>query len=234
MAQTLLGFVNDVLTRTGMVQGDSGTLSTLTDSARQTDINRAVQITNEVVMTLYSFSSFPKEVAEGTITLSDGTRAYSLPSDFEQMHGESYRERVLKNASNNFFMYEYKVRNGALSPYAQMYHDQLDFSDYKGQPLHWALSPLADEIYVDMTPGAEQAGDAYTFLYDKDIRLSVAADTFPFSDSVADTLISVVAYLWGLSSKERSAESIASVTGFQTALEMVTRRKTERRYGPYR
>ena len=44
MTKTLLNGVNDLLKRVKVIAGDTGTLSTLTDSAKQAYIDTAIQV----------------------------------------------------------------------------------------------------------------------------------------------------------------------------------------------
>ena len=82
MAKTLLQAVNEVLKRVDVIDS-TGALSSLTDSARQQHIDRAVQAINEGMDELYSMNGEPKPQAmgENSITLVTGTRSYSLQTD---------------------------------------------------------------------------------------------------------------------------------------------------------
>ena len=72
MAKTLLNAVNEILKRVGVISGDSGALTTLTDSARQKPIDVAIQVINEAMDELYSMPgiSAPQGQGESTITLA--------------------------------------------------------------------------------------------------------------------------------------------------------------------
>ena len=62
MAYTLLDAVNLSLKRVRVIQGDAGVLTTLTDSARQADIDIMIQAWNEIISDLYNF---PQTQARG-------------------------------------------------------------------------------------------------------------------------------------------------------------------------
>ena len=72
MAKTLLNGTNEVLKKLQLIQGDSGLLTTLTDSARQTFIDKTVQGWNELIDELFSIANvpLPEATAENTITLA--------------------------------------------------------------------------------------------------------------------------------------------------------------------
>lgn len=195
---TLLNGVNAVLVRTKIIQGDSGTLTSLTDSGRQGFIDIAVQIWNEVIEELYSATSIPlpQEMAEDTITLVTDTRSYALQSDLIQLRFP------LLDETNGQFIAEY--RGG----YEQMVADQPYPANYTGLPYLGAISPVNSELYLDRIPTSDENGRVYKYRYDKDISMSAAADTFPFTDAVYRALIPAAAQLWNRDQKRSFDEAV--------------------------
>ena len=232
MAESLLSATNAVLKRVGLIQGDSGELSSLTDTARQHDIDKIGQVWREVIRTIEREGVFSAEVTEGTLTLVTSTREYALPADFVQMSGQTHRHQVMVNASGNHRMFQYPAPIGT-SPDAQMFFDQPDPSDWTGLPIYWALSDRGDFFRVDRTPTSEENGLAFTYRYDTALSLTVAADTFPFSDSVIQELIPVVSHFYKLSDEARTSEAISASQGFQAAIAFATRKKARSHYGPF-
>lgn len=203
MAITLLQFANAVLKRVGEIAGDSEELATstvtstatglvateaFTDSRRQHKIDVVLQITNEAIQEVFQQGSFGREMATATLVLSDGTREYDLPDDFERMGGANRTARVMRGATTSLLIREYP------GGYEQMLADQPVASDYRGDPAFWAISPTQSKIRVDATPTADQDGRTYNFMYHKRIDLSstMATVALPFSNSVADALVPVV------------------------------------------
>lgn len=185
MAKTLLNAVNDILKRTGRIAGDSGELDSLTDSARQKWIDNAVQVVNEGIEELYSSSGvpLPNEQAEGTITLAANTRAYTLASDLVQLRWPFI------DKTNNQYLTEYPGGYDAM-----LVNDPEQ--DDTGLP-HWgAIRPTDGKLHLDRDPTSVEAGRVYTYQYDKDISLSLAADTFPFSDAVYRGMLPAWVQLW--------------------------------------
>ena len=88
MAKTLLNGCNEVLKRASLIQGDSGVLTTLTDSGRQIFIDTAVQVWNEAIEDLYETvgQTKPNALAEDTITLATGTRNYTLNTALNELY----------------------------------------------------------------------------------------------------------------------------------------------------
>lgn len=192
---TLLQGVNDVMKRSALIQGDSGELATLSDSPRQVYIDKIVQTWNEVVEELYSVSDvpMPSELGEATITLVAGDRDYAL-NEFTTIHWP------LVNESNGQYIYEF--RGG----YTAMWQSQPIPSDYTGLPRYGCIRETDGQLYFDRIPTSSEAGLVYKYRYDKDVSLSLAADTFPFKDAVYRALIPVVA---GIFRSENRKEAIS-------------------------
>ncbi|MFQ5493648.1 MAG: hypothetical protein ACE5DX_05835 [Candidatus Dojkabacteria bacterium] len=187
MAKTLLNGVNEVLKKVQLIQGDSGALTSLTDSARQVYVDSIVQLWNEVTEQLYSESSeeLPKEVAEDTITLTT-SRSYALATDLLQL------KFPLLDETNGRYLEEYP------GGYLKMVEDQLVPGNYTGLPLYATISPVDGTLYLDRLPTATETGLIYKYRYDKDISVTAASDTFSFSDAVFRALVPAVAELFKL------------------------------------
>lgn len=186
MAKTLLNGTNEVLRKVGFITGESGELSSLTDSARQVEIDIVTRNWNTVVSELYSLSGMPhpQEVATSTITLVTGQREYDLPTDLLQI-----RYPIIYETDQHEVL-EYP------GGYEQMRKDQLNPADYDGRPNYAVISPITGKLRFDYAPTATENGNGYTLYYDKEILLAVAADEFPFSETVFNHLVNVVAEDW--------------------------------------
>ncbi len=231
MAYTFLVAVNAVLKRIKIVQGDTDPLTSFSVSGIQTEIDNAKQVWNEVLHELYSYGVLTGEVAEGSITLTENEREYSLESDFEEFSGKSYQTRVFVDQTNGRKLFEYPAESGE-DPYNRMFVDQLVPDQHDGLPNYWALSRKASKVRVDSDPGSTDAGAVYKYLYDKRISLSVITDTFPVSDTVVDALTPVVAEMLTMDSRQRQKNPIAASAGFSRAVALSVGKKADRRYGP--
>lgn len=185
MAKTLLNAVNDILKRVGVIAGDAGELSSLTDSARQRPIDVAIQVINEGIGDLYTASRLPMPngQAESTITLLLNTRNYTLASDLVRLRW-NFRDKT-----NTQFIYEYP------GGYNAMLDGDPEQND-TGLPYYGAIRPTDGQLYLDRAPTSVEAGRVYTYQYDKDLVLDAAADTVPFKDQTYRALIPVWAQLW--------------------------------------
>lgn len=186
MAKTLLNCCNEVLKRVQLIQGDSGTLTSLTDSARQVYIDTAVQMWNETIDELYSISDKPKpkELAENTITLVTSTRAYVLQTDVIQLYWP------FQDETNGRYLLEYP------GGYTELVKSQLIPANYTGLPIYGCIRPTDSYIYLDRIPTSNENGLVYKYRYDKDLVMTTAAATVPFTDIVFRDLVPAVAEMW--------------------------------------
>ena len=211
MGFTFLQKINSSLKRVKSIQGSSGELSSFTDSARQSDIDTMIRCWNDAIGELYKDTDLNGELKEGTITLVDGTVEYTLASDFIQMVGNP----IDGTNDNELLPYNGDANAG----YLKLRSDRKDASDYQGRPRAWVLNPTNGKLRLDATPTSSEAGEVYTYVYEKRLNLSATTDTFPFNDSVADALEPVAAQLW---MKEKSGQfdtdiymaSMARAAGF--------------------
>lgn len=225
MATTFLIEVNNLLNRVGAIQGDASDLTSFTDSQHQPDIDVAVQAWNEVVRKLYSLGTFQGEVAEGTITLATDTREYATASDFEQLAGTDYTERVMINASENQVIREYP------GGWEKMYANQPDPTDHTGQPSFFAINKTNSKFRVDKTPTSGENGRAFTYLYQKRIALTLITDTFPFSDTVVDQLLPAVAEVWRAERYGVQRNVAYASDSFKDAVKTLTQSTSRKHYG---
>lgn len=189
MPKTLLNVVSDVHKRT---RRNAETLTSLTNSALQLDIDTMVTVINEVVVDMATKGTVLTESAEGTVTLVSGQREYDLPSDFAQL---SDNEVMLDETyGNQIWPYP--------GGYSKLRRVQTIPSKFVGLPNHYVLNPETGMIRFDNEPGTNEAGRVYRFTYDKEITLSVATDTFPFGDPVVSALYPAFIQQWNRTQKQ--------------------------------
>lgn len=176
--KTLLQAVNEVLKRTAIIAGDAGLLTTLTDTARQVSIDQAVQVINEGIDELYTTSeiSQPNEQAEGTLTLLNGTRFYTLASDLIQLRWPFI------DKTHTQWLYQYPGGYNAM-----LIGDPEQ--DDTGLPYYASIRPTDGKLYLDRAPTTVEAGRIYTYQYDKTLELDAAADTVPFNDAIFRAMV---------------------------------------------
>lgn len=185
MAKTLLDGVNEILKRVSIIAGDAGLFTTLTDSARQVPIDVAIQVINEGVDDLYSASNIakPNGQAESSITLVTGTIEYALASDLVRLRWP------MIDKSNTQFLMQYP------GGYAAMLIGDPEQDD-TGLPHYGAINPVNGLLHLDRTPGTDENGKIYTYQYEKDLALTVAASAMPFKDAVFRAMVPAWVQLW--------------------------------------
>lgn len=183
MAKTLLNGVNDVLEKLGVLHGDTSVLTTLTDSSRQRIINLCIDAWNESITNLYSYTDSPRpqELAENTITLATSDRDYALQTDLVILHFP------LRDETNGYVIDEYP------GGYLQLVNDQIIPGNETGLPSYGVIRPTDGELYLDKLPTSSENGLVFKYRYDKDLLMTAAADTVPFTDSVYTALVPAVA-----------------------------------------
>lgn len=184
MAKTLLDGINEVLKRVKIIRGDTGLLTSLTDATVQTHIDLTIQLWNESLDDLYRDTVKPKELAENTITLVTGDRDYVLQTDLVELHFP-----LLDETLGNY-IWEYHGQ------YLDMVAAQNIPSQWQGTPYYAVIRPTDGELYLDRIPTSEENGRIYKYRYDKDLVLSLAADTVPFNDTTFRAMVPVVSQLF--------------------------------------
>lgn len=212
MAKTLLNGVNEVLIKMKVIQGDSGLLTTLSDSPRQIYIDQAVQAWNEALEELYSRSGkpLPKELAENSITLVTSDRDYALETDLVALRWPFH------NRVNGEYIHEWK------KGYHDLITSQPQPAQWTGLATYAAIRPTDGQLYLERIPTAEENGKVFFYNYDKDVSVSLAADTFPFDDDVFRAMVPVVADIVEIR-LNRSVETPLLNTNFGRASRLLTK-----------
>lgn len=192
MAYTLLDAVNRCLKRVRVIQGDAGVLTTLTDAARQADVDIMVQAIQETVQDLYEICNYPREIVTGTITLVSGTREYAFASDFEGIA----IDKIL-NEEDGYDLLPYP------GGYTAMFQCQEQPDNYNGTPYFYAINPENGFLRLDRIPQDGDAGRVYKYKYHKTLQFDEATDTFPFSDLTFDNMMPAIKEVWNRESKEK-------------------------------
>ena len=185
MAKTLLNSVNEIFRRVSLVAGDSGLLTSLTDSARQVDVDVAVQAVNEGIDELYSTTgrAMPNQQSSSTVTLATNTRNYTLASDLVRLHWP------LIDRTHNQYIYEFgEGYDGILLLDPEQ--------DDTGQPFYGVIRPTDGALFLDRAPTSTYNGYVYTYQYDKDMVMSAASDTVPFDNAVFRAMVPAWVQIW--------------------------------------
>ena len=202
MSRSLLQGVNEVLKKAKLIQGDSGSLTSLTDSPRQLWVDTVVQSWNEVIDELYSTTDTPKpqQLSSNTITLATNDRSYALQSDLITIYFP------LIDETNGQYIYEYS------GGYLALINSQPVPADYTGLPIYGIIDPTNGELYLDRIPTATENGLVYKYRYNKDFSLDAAADTFPFTDAVFRALVPAVTEIFNYYHKKEFSETVFNLS----------------------
>lgn len=219
MAYTFLQAVNETLKLVGVIHGDAGELTSFVDTARQQNIDIARRKWNEQIQELFNLELFSRGTSEGQFVIVTDQREYDTESDFEQVAAN-----VIRNEDKAWFLVPYK------GGYVQMWDDQIDPSDFEGQPLAWAINTTSDKIRLDRTPTSTENGDVYKYLYIRRLFMENTGDLFPFSDTVVDALVQSTAEMWR---RARSKDFDAGLMGasFNRAVSYLTQARPKTDYG---
>lgn len=172
MSHTLLDGVNFILTRVNINAGNAMALTSLTDSARQHNIDVSIQVINEGIDELYSASnkSLPTGSAESSIVLALNTREYALASNLITLK----------------WPFADRTNTQYIAEWSDSYEDFLLLDpeqDQTGLPIWGIISPITGNFRVDRAPDSTIVGRTYFYEYEKNMALANATDAMPFNDA---------------------------------------------------
>ena len=221
MAKTLLDGVNEILRKKNLVAGDAALLTSLTDSARQSWIDVAVQAINEGIDEVYSITqrSLPNQMVEATITLATSTKAYALPSGLVRLHWP------LIDRTHTRFIQEYA------GGYEQMLLVDLA-QNFTGLPLFATIRASDGFLVLDRTPTVAENGNVYNYQYDKDTVLSSASDTMPFNNAVFRAMVPVWTQIWERQKRTQDYDPAMFKMSLGRAARLLTQALPRETYNP--
>lgn len=179
---TFLGAVNRVLRASGILRGDDDTITTFSDTQHNAALNLAIVAIQSELGELVSDRVIPYERASGTLNIVSGTRAYALESDFVRMYGDN---PFFYDATNNTQIFEWP------GGFDNLRHAILTYATDPGYPNWWYEEEATTKRVAFFQVPNENLTLAYD--YEKDVSVSVAADTMPFhSDTEANAFVDMV------------------------------------------
>lgn len=223
MTVALLTAVNEVLKRVKIIQGDSFALASLTDSPKQNYIDIAVQVWNEAIDQLYSRTDQPRPNIMGTtlITLVLNQRNYPMNSGLVKLHFP------LIDETNGQYISEYP------GGFLDLINSQPIPNNYKGLPTLAAISPIDNDLYMDVAPTADHVGKVYKIYWEKDTVVSLAADILPFNANVFRAMVPAVSQLW-LRDQRRDFDSSGYRKSIGRAARLLTQLPANDQWTPIR
>jgi hypothetical protein len=221
LAKTLVDGLNDVLKKVDVLDNDTE-LTSLSDPARQTQIDTALQAINETVDRLFALPRMPtrpNQVSERVIVLNTDDQDYELHETLVRL----LPEFGLIDETNNHVI---TILPGP-DAYRQLVIGDLEQND-TGLPSLCAIRPTDGQLWMDRAPTAEFDGREYKYRFEKDMGLTEAGDLFPFSDPVYRGVVLAAAELWNKENTNRFSEKFFNAALAQAAgrLSIVTEKHT--------
>lgn len=214
MAKTLVDGVSDLLTKVGVLDSDT-TLTTLSDPARQTYIDSAVQCLNETLDRLFALPQMPtrpNQISERVIVLNTDDQDYELHATLVRL----LPEFGLVDETNNHIIQIIDHPDA----YRQMVIGDLEQND-TGQPSLACIRPTDGQLWLDRAPTAAYDGREYKYRFERDQGLSAFDDEFPFTDPVYRGVVLAASELW----KKENKNSFSGAL-FNSALAQAAERLT--------
>lgn len=180
---TFISVVSDVLRQNGILSGNDSDVTAFTDTQHQASIQLAITSVQSVLNQLTSETLIPYERADGTITFASGTRTYALPSDFVRFaNAKPFMLQLDSNDnSDGRLLYEYPGGVEALS------NTILDYREQSGTPINWYMTGgSTEQVGFWQVPDTTVDTLKVRFEYEKEVMVTVAADTLPFTIASQD------------------------------------------------
>lgn len=170
---TFLDAVNRVMRANGIIRGDTDEVSTFSDLQHGATVQLARLAIQDELVELVSDTLIPSERdTTGSISAVAGARSYALPSDFIRFDGTA----MLLRSDNNNQLFEYPGGEDAL---------KLIYNEYLTQqstPSYWYFDRTSSKK-IAFFPVPDEAA-TYTFDYESDSSVDVAADILPFHNDI--------------------------------------------------
>ena len=165
-----LGAVNRVLVNNLVIKGDDDLITSFNSTQHEGTIRFARNAVTSELNILTSFFTFPNERATGQITTVDGTRVYTLPSDFVRFYLDNPYLYLDTDASQR--CYEYGGGEAKLRQEVARYLTDEGFENW----WYWA-DASAKSIALYQVPDASDR--IWKFEYEKQVGVVNATDDLP-------------------------------------------------------
>ena len=164
-----LGAVNRVLVNNLIIKGDDDLITSFSDNQHEGTIRQARNAITTELNNLMSYFHLGYEKTTASITTADGTRTYALPVNFVRFFGSD--PYLYLQSDNSDRIYEYKGGEEKLRQASFLYLTT------KGRENWWYWdSATTKKIAFYQVPDGVRI---YDFEYEKDVSVSIAADTIP-------------------------------------------------------
>ncbi len=180
---TFVQAVSRLLRHNSYLSNDDSDIVTFSDVQHKGTIQIAIIAIQNTLNEVATDRLIPSERVDGTITLLNGVRTYSLPTDFIRFADDPpFMLQLDENdLSENRILYEYSGGVNKLSQQIMDYREQL------GTPFSWYyLDGLSEQVGFYQVPDSTVNNRKVRFSYEKEIMVNVEADVLPFSKQSMD------------------------------------------------
>ena len=163
----------------GIIAGDDDNLTDFSGTQFENDLNLAQIAIQDELADLASDKVLPYEQSSAYITLVNGTRAYSLASDFIRFTDEEPFLLRVDAATSTGTSQGYRLWSwhGGEENLRRAYMDYRSTTSSPGW--FYPTGGTSHQIGIFPVPDSNAAGDIYRYYYDKSITVSVTTDTIP-------------------------------------------------------
>ncbi len=167
--------VNRLLRINQIIGGDDDDITDFTDTQHAADIELAQIAIQSELNGLTAFELIPYELASGTVTCVDGTRAYALASDFVRFFGS---KPSFYDSTDNRRIYEYVGGENVLRDQDYKY----DSTTSTPWSWYWANATTKQVAFYPI-PDANYDARSLTYQYEKSVAVTAYDDTLPFHNN---------------------------------------------------
>ena len=191
---TFLDSVNKVLRINTVIADDDDDLTTFNSTQHKGTLQLAKIAIQSTITELTADRLIPAEQADDTITYVDGTRIYSLASDFVRFSDENPFFLELDGSGNS--------ANTTVCMYPggekQLRREILNYRSDSGKPNYfYPIESTTKQIGFWKVPDSTVDGLQHRYYYEKSVYPTTEADTMPFSSTQeADTFANMAARYW--------------------------------------
>lgn len=159
-----------------MIRGDDDDMTSFSQTQHSATISLAKIAVEDQIASLVSEQILPLEEAQGTLSLVASQRVYALASDFVRMQENYFVEIDGSGVSENSIIPEYKGGESAIRA------DIWDYQDVTGSPTcFYHTNGSSKSVGFYRVPIEAQD---LRYYYEKDVLVSVEADTLPFQTNI--------------------------------------------------
>lgn len=167
--------VNRLFRINAIIKGDDDNITTFSDTQHASDIELAKIAIQDELSEIISDRLLPYEKTSSTITLTTGTRAYALETNFVRFYGT---KPSFYYSANNYRIYEYAFGE-----------DRLRDMDYSyatatSSPVYWYWnSTTTKQVAFYPIPDSSWNNVSLSYDYEKSVMVSDSTDTLPFHNN---------------------------------------------------